>query len=124
MTEESVLDFVRRSFHSVWPLELLLVLHPNPDRTWSVKALAQEIRANASVVHQGLQALTAAGLVNADEEQAVRFEPRSAELAKMASGLIDLYARKPRTVMRAIFSASHDKIQTFSDAFIIRKEPC
>jgi hypothetical protein len=42
----------------------------------------------------------------------------------MARALADLYKRKPRAVMRAIFSAPKDRIQTFADAFRMRKDTC
>ena len=124
VTEDEILRFVEQAFHSVWPLELLAVLCQRAEQLWSTDTLSREIRANDAVVIQGLQVLEAAGLVVIDQLKTFRFQPQSAELAELGNALIDLYTRKPRTVMRAIFSKPQDRMQTFSDAFIIRKDPC
>ena len=121
VTEQSVLNFIARSFRSVWPLELLLVLYQEPRSSWHVEALARELRANLSVVTQGLATLEAIRLVSVDADRAYRFDPASPELAAMASEVVALYNQKPRAAMRAIFSAPSDRIQTFADAFRLRK---
>lgn len=124
MTEARILGFVGKAFNSIWPLELLLVLcQENRDR-WQVKALIRELRANTEVVTQGLEALTTAGFVAVDSDQGYRLEPASPDMDDMARALADLYKRKPRAVMRAIFSAPKDRIQTFADAFRMRKDTC
>jgi hypothetical protein len=124
VTESQILDFVTQVFKSVWPLELLVVLYQHADQSWSIDTLAREIRANASVANRSLGILEGAGLISVGAGKTFRFEPRSPELASLVGELVDLYTRKPRTVMHAIFSNPQDKIQTFSDAFIIRKDPC
>ena len=124
MTEARILGFVGKAFNSIWPLELLLVLcQENRDR-WQVKALIRELRANTEVVTQGLEALTTAGFVAVDSDQGYRLEPASPDMDDMARALADLYKRKPRAVMRAIFSAPKDRIQTFANAFRMRKDTC
>jgi len=126
VTEQSILEFVSRSFRSVWPLELLLVLYQEPHAGREVEALARELRANVPLVTQGLSNLEAIGLVRADADRLYRFDPASSELAEMAREVIALYNQKPRAVLRAIFAAPSDRIQTFADAFRLRKgrEPC
>jgi hypothetical protein len=46
-----------------------------------------------------------------------RFQPASPELTEMIEALVELYARKPVAVVRAIITAPNNKIQTFADAF-------
>jgi len=53
-----------------------------------------------------------------------RFLPVSDQQAALARELIDLYKSKPRSVARAIFAAPADRIQTFADAFRLRKDRC
>jgi hypothetical protein len=62
--------------------------------------------------------------VAVDSDQGYRLEPASPDMDDMARALADLYKRKPRAVMRAIFSAPKDRIQTFADAFRMRKDTC
>jgi DNA-binding MarR family transcriptional regulator len=121
VTEDAILEFVGKAFRSVWHMELLLVLYQEPRHAWQVDALARELRASISVVSQSLDALIAAGLVAVVNDEACCFRPNSAELAELADGLIDLYNRKPRTVLRTIFAERRDRIQTFADAFRLRK---
>lgn len=121
MTEDAILDFVGKAFRSVWHMELLLLLYQEPRQAWWIDALARELRASTAVVSQSLDALMAVGLVAADRSQAYCFQANSAELAAMADGLIDLYNRKPRAVLRAIFAERRDRIRTFADAFRLRK---
>ena len=124
MTEPEILQFVGSTFRSVWSFELLLVLTRTPHRAWQLEALVHELRASTSLVAGGLHSLKDAGLVSVDNQQMYRFQPASPELGELADALIDLYNRKPRAVMRAIFSAPADRIQTFADAFRLRKDIC
>lgn len=124
MTEPEVLQFVERTFRSVWPFELLLLLTRSPQQTWQGEALVHELRASMSLVDGGLRTLEKVGLVSVDEQRMYRFQPASAELEELAHALIDLYHRKPHAVMRAVFSAPADRIQTFADAFRLRKDTC
>ena len=124
MTEPEVLQYVDRTFRSVWPFELLQLLTRSPQRAWEGEALVHELRASMSLVSGALRTLERAGLVSVDEQEMYQFEPASAELEEMARALIDLYNRKPHAVMRAVFSAPTDRIQTFADAFRLRKDTC
>ena len=122
VTEESVLEFVGKAFRSVWPLELLLILFQEPAADWDVESLAREVRANPSVVMQGLAALEAARFVAVNADGRYLFQPGTPELTELATAVVNLYNEKPRAVMRAIFSAPSDRIQTFADAFRLRKD--
>ena len=124
MTEARILEFVGKAFNSIWPLELLLVLCQENRGGWRAKELVRELRANTEVVTQGLEALTAAGIVAVDSDQGYRLQAASPEMDDMARALAELYKRKPRAVMRAIFPAPKDRIQTFADAFRMRKDTC
>jgi hypothetical protein len=123
VTEEALLAFISSNFRSVWPLELLLVLRQEALRAWPVDKLVRELRASSTALTEGLAALRRSGLARVDQQGAYRFEASSAEAAELGRELIDLYNRKPRAVMRAITSAPNERIQTFADAFRIRKDP-
>jgi DNA-binding IclR family transcriptional regulator len=123
VTEAELLDFAKAAFRSVWPMELLLLLSQEPRQVWHVEELARELRASREVITQGLKALTAVGFV-AFADQGYCFQTKSAELSAVAIELLELYNLKPRAVARAIFSTPADRIQTFADAFRLRKDPC
>ena len=121
MDEETVLAFVRSSIKSGWSLELLLLLHHEPQRCWSVDALIRELRGSLHLVNESAATLKADELV-AVAEAGVSYQPQSPERAELTAALADLYALKPITVMNAIFAAPNEKIRSLSDAFLFQKK--
>ncbi|HET8995856.1 MAG TPA: hypothetical protein VFN42_04250 [Acetobacteraceae bacterium] len=121
MSEDEILAFVRSAIGSVWTIELLVLLRQDPDRTWQARSLVTDLRASPRVVGDSLSALEAAGLVSADEGGLYRYQPVSRLIDDTARELVDLYARKPMTVVNTILSSPTNKIQTFADAFRFRK---
>lgn len=121
MTEEAVLSFVKTTIRSAWSLELLLLMQRAPRTAWSADDLVRELRASVGVVNESLANLTAAGLVASRETGVYTYAPTSPELSAAVAALVDLYSRKPITVMNTIFSSPTDKIRSFSDAFLFKK---
>lgn len=121
MTEEAVLSFVKEAIKSAWPLELLLLMRREPQAAWSVGELVRELRASTGVVQESLASLASADLVVTRETGFYTYAPRTSALSELVSALADLYARKPVTVMNAIFSSPTDKIRSFADAFLFKK---
>jgi len=122
VTEEAVLAFVRSSIRSAWALELLLLLQRNSDQKWTSDALVRELRGSVQLVTENLATLTSAGLITVMEAGGYAYQPRSTELADLVSALVQLYAQKPVTVLRTIFTSPDDKIRSFSNAFLFRKK--
>jgi hypothetical protein len=120
LDEEAVLSFVRSAIKSAWSLELLLLLHRDPQKSWTSEPLIRELRGSEHLVNESLAILKAAGLVEVTEAGA-RYRPQSAESAALIAALVDLYTQKPITVLRAIFTSPSDHIRSFADAFVFRK---
>jgi hypothetical protein len=121
IAEEVVLAFVRSSIRSAWMLELLLLLRRDPRQQWTIEALVHEVRGSIALVTESLNVLKDIGLVSLTSVEAYFYKPESAQLDQMVAALIDLYRQKPTTVLRTIFTSPSDKIQSFSDAFLIRR---
>jgi hypothetical protein len=122
VTEETILAFVRGAIKSAWALELLLLLQRNSDRKWTIDELVRELRGSVQLVTENLATLSSAGLIAATETSGYFYQPRAAELADLVAALVELYAQKPVTVLRTIFTSPDDKIRSFSDAFLFRKK--
>jgi hypothetical protein len=122
VTEETILAFVRSSIRSAWALELLLLLQRNSDQKWTIDELVRELRGSVQLVKENLATLTSADLIARTETDGYSYQPRSAEAADRVAALVELYAQKPVTVLRTIFTSPDDKIRSFSDAFIFRKK--
>ena len=103
-------------------MELLLLLQREPRRGWSVADLVRELRGSAQLVQESVAALDAAGLIALAPTSEVQYSPRSAAIAELVTALAELYAQKPFTVLRAIFTSPSDKIRSFSDAFRFKKD--
>jgi hypothetical protein len=124
VTEEEILATVSNTFRSVWTVELLLRLHQEAHRAWPTAGLVRELRASVSAVDDGLADLRKLGLLAVDQQGAYRLQAGSDDMDAFAQALCELYNRKPRAVMRAILAGPNDKIQTFANAFRLRKDPC
>jgi len=119
---ETLSTFLRRSFRSLWALELLLHLKRTRERAWSTADLVDELRGSALIVDQSLDGLMRAGLVSIDADGCARFRPANAELGRLADAAEDLYSRKPATVRKIIVSGSHSGLAIFADAFRLWKD--
>ena len=119
---DSVSNFIRGAFRSVWALELLLHLRRTRERAWSTEELVEALRGSALIVAQSLDGLMRAGLVSIDEQGCARYQPASPEIEQLMDAALELYARKPETVRRIIVSAGHPGLANFADAFRLCKD--
>jgi hypothetical protein len=118
---DEVLRFLRTSIGSVWALELLMLLHRDPARAWSVEGLIRELRGSAGIVAGVVVQLQGAGLVE-ESSGAYRYRPATPELDATVAAVTASYAEFPIAVTQAILSTPSHKIQLFADAFRIKKE--
>lgn len=121
VTEESVFDFIRKNIKSIWSVELLLVLARDRDRVWREDELIREMRSSSIALGAAVRNLEAAGLVVTNGD-GVRFSPASTALDELVAEIDRVYANKPSAVVKAIFSAPNDKLQSFADAFKLKRD--
>lgn len=119
--DRDLATFLEDSFDSVWSLEILLVLHRQPERIWTDKDLINELRSSQLVVRQGLDNLLAAGLILLEDE-GVRYGPASEDQDALVRRLTEAYRTKPGAVRRLIVQSPAEKLRSFSDAFRIIKD--
>jgi hypothetical protein len=117
-----LLAFLRGSFHSVWSLELMLLLRRRRERSWTPDELVHELRGSRAVVDQSVAGLLAAGFILRDDDARVRYQPASAEIDRLARATADVYRRKPDSVRRVIISDYERKLRMLADAFRIKDE--
>lgn len=120
--EADLLDFIRDSIQSMWHVELLLLLRRHPGRVWTAGELNRELRASDLIVTEGLQALQAAGFVCVETGGTYRYAPLSGDLDRLVGDLDTLYRAKPSLLRRAVLSRPDNKVQTFADAFRLKKD--
>jgi hypothetical protein len=118
---DDAIAFIRAAIRSVWALEALRCLRAQDSRTWSAKALTQELRASELVIQEVLTIFKAIGLLSADADGAVRYAPVSPELDAVVGEIVTEYERRPIGVMKEIYAAETSKIQDFANAFRLKK---
>ncbi|WP_127754619.1 MULTISPECIES: hypothetical protein [unclassified Devosia] len=106
---------------SVWSLELLLLLYSQPERSWTTTSLVTELRSSELVVAQSVRGLVEAGLVVQLEPGKLRFSAASPDIAGFVARLERDYRARPNYIRRIIVGRSNAKLQSFSDAFLLRK---
>ncbi|MGH6738674.1 MAG: hypothetical protein ACREDY_06525 [Bradyrhizobium sp.] len=121
IAEEEILSFVQSSIRSAWTLEVLLLLRRDSRQSWTIDDLVRELRGSVALVTESLNALDALGLVTTIAAGGYHYRAQTAQLDELVSALVLLYGQKPITVLRTIFASPNDKIQSFSDAFLIKK---
>jgi len=95
--------FVQASLPSVEAAELLLAAYRNPEHSLNPGKHAELLRA--------------AGLL----DNARRYRPASAALAAHVETLAQAWEERPVTLIRIIYALRDGKIQSFADAFKLRK---
>jgi hypothetical protein len=120
--DQELLRFIQAAIKSVWALELLLLLRRDTSgKGWSAERLTDETRSSRLVVDGVLATFKAAGLVAEIAEGAYRYGAPYA-LDRLVGMLESEYAARPSVVIRAILSAPNDKVQTFAEAFRLRRD--
>jgi len=113
--------FLADHVRSVGDLELLMLLHGDPERTWSPEVLCEALRCPPSWPTARLEAMAAAGLV-ARDGTGWRFQPADDDLQRAADALAHEYRLRTREVVRFIFSAPGGGVTAFADAFRLRRD--
>jgi len=122
---ENVQVLLRGAVPNVNALELLLFVASRPSQSWRVEEIGAAIWPVAlaeSAARQYLQHFRDCGLIAETADGRLQYHAASPELAAAVQALVRLYVEKPVSVMRAIYTPPDSKIQSFADAFRIRKD--
>jgi hypothetical protein len=119
---QSVKQFIFEAIDSIEQLEVLLLLHYHKDRTWSAGEVSQELRGNMDSASKRLKDLQRLGLLSSPDELRYTYHPKSSELDALVVELSETYKQRRYAVIELIFSHPVDAIQSFSDAFKIKKD--
>ena len=106
---------------SLEQLRIALLLRSAPDRDWDASAVATELGMPAASAGMRLYLLSATGIA-AGEGSPVRYRyaPRGQADAMLAL-IHDLYVKGPGS-LAALADGAPDPLQTFSDAFVLRRK--
>ncbi|HUF79689.1 MAG TPA: hypothetical protein VMN03_01025 [Burkholderiales bacterium] len=117
--------FVQLAIPSVEAAEILLFLQKTPDRAWAIKEIVDGLRTSITITEahtvKCIETLQARGFVAVDPERRAQYRPGSAGLEEFARMLEQAYVQRPVTLIRMIYALRDTRIQSFADAFQIRK---
>ena len=117
--------FLQTTIPAVDAAELLLLLRRSPDAPASVAELVARLRPSVAITDaealKYLEAFQARGLTATDEQRRVQYRPATDELRMYGDMLALAYKERPVTLIRMIYALRDARIQTFADAFKLRR---
>ena len=117
--------FIQTAVPSVDAAELLLTLHDSTDTWWMPAALGAKLRPASAVtdaeVLRYLDLFHSRGLIAVGPDKRVQFRPASEALHAEVRTLAQAYRERPVTLIRMIYALRDTKIQSFADAFKLRR---
>jgi hypothetical protein len=117
---DEVRSFIMRHIQSVEQLEVLLLLRAAPDKEWTPDDVARALVSQRESAERWLLDLTGRGLLT--HTGGFRFAPGATD-ARVVDGLAEAYAKRRVTVVGLIFSKPSEAVQSFADAFRLRRDP-
>jgi hypothetical protein len=117
--------FLRAAVPSVDAAELLLLLGQEPERWWSAQeaaaALAPGVSVSEADVARYFVVFQAAGVIAVGPDKRAQYRPGDEALDAHARTLALAYRERPVTLIRVIYALRDSSIQSFADAFKLRR---
>lgn len=118
-------QFLRVAVPTVDAAELLLLLQRERERWWSAAEAAAALAPGVSVgetdVANYINVFQSSALVAVAPDKRVQYRPAHATLEAHGRTLARAYAERPVTLIRVIYALRDSKIQSFADAFKLKR---
>ena len=120
----AVKQLLSRYIRSVEQLEVLLLVQSQPNRAWTADAVYDVIRSSKSSIAERLATFTAHGFLVEENGSPTtfRYAPKDEALRAAVQEAATLYQTRRIRVIEAIFAPEADPVQSFADAFKLRKD--
>lgn len=116
-------QFVVDHISSVAQLEVLLLLHSAPTRTWTASEVNTMLYTSVPLCAEHLADLQKRGLLAAvGPEARFQYQPRTPDLSATVEALARAYAERRVALITLIYSKPVDSARSFADAFRLRKD--
>lgn len=117
--------FLRSALPSVEAAELLLVLSRERERWWTTQEAAAALLPGSVVgepdLARYLAVFQAGRLIAIGPDRRVQYRPGSDELDSHVRTLEQAYRERPVTLIRVIYALRDSSIQSFADAFKLKR---
>jgi DNA-binding MarR family transcriptional regulator len=117
-------QFIGQHIESLAQLELLLLLRRESTRSWSCEDLSRQLYVTPDICTGIVGDLERRGFVlrDAADSSLVRYRSGGASTDQLIDQLAGLYHQRRVAVITLIYSKPVKKVQTFADAFRLRRE--
>jgi hypothetical protein len=122
---EEILLFIRDRIDSVEQLQILLLLVEQQSTEWSVEALSGALRSTTRSVEKRLKDLLDTKVLAPEAFGAggvIRYAAYSPEAERATQELAAVFKKRPHTVIALIFTKPPAALQSFANAFKLKKE--
>jgi hypothetical protein len=117
--------FLRTAVPTVDAAELLLLLQREPERWWTAQeavfTLLPGVSLNEADAARYFALFQGNGLIAVAPDKRVQYRPGFAELDAHVRTLAQAYRERPVTLIRIIYALRDSKIQSFADAFKLKR---
>jgi hypothetical protein len=114
--------FISEHIGSIAQLELLLLLAGDSSKSVGADEAARVFYLTPDAARTYLEVMRADGLVARQADGTYRFAPANEQWRQLVQALAEAYRERRLTVVQAIYAGPSDAIQSFADAFRIRKD--
>lgn len=120
-----VKQFIDQNIESLAQLEALLLLREDPQRTWDAAEIAKVLYIPPELAETLLADCNRRGFAKAMPSTPGRYSygPTDAALDDLIGRVAISYQDRRVAIISLIYSKPLNKVQTFADAFRLRKEP-
>jgi hypothetical protein len=119
-----ILQFIDQNIESIAQLEALLLLQQDPQRAWDAEEIAKALYITPEMASSLLADMGKRGFAQVVPPSRARYAYRtsSSETDQLVNQLAAVYHDRRVAVTSLIYSRPLNKVQTFADAFRLRKE--
>jgi DNA-binding HxlR family transcriptional regulator len=115
-------QFIAQHVESLAQMEALLILRQNGEQRWRSAELAQRLYITPDMCEAILADLERRGFAARASDGAYFYQPRDRAVDKLIDDLATIYQQRRVAVITEIYSKPVTKVQTFADAFRLRRE--
>src|ERR1041384_650542 len=115
---EDVKRFIREQIRTVPKLEVLLLLHREQSRPFTLAEVAQVLGFENDTAREQLTALEAIGLIETSKDKSkYRYHPVNPTLGSIVDRLAIAYPKQRVPILSAILAEDQNKVRRFVEAF-------
>jgi hypothetical protein len=120
---EDVQRFITEHIESAEQLDVLVLLHAHPQRTWSAEEVSQAVFSVPQSVARTLERLEQGGLAAGEGDPPVyRYAPGNAATDARVAAVAAAYRANRAAVVKLVFTPRADPVRSLADAFRLRKD--